>query len=555
MRGELRLANEKATNMQTHELEIKSQYVANEQELKQSKKMVEWCNEELQRKNNQFTEYRREKSEQLGRLQTQCENLSSEKNSLEVKCVNLQNRIDELETKAQSLIEKNRDFENRKILAEQQFKNEMSSQKKLSDLYKGKSEELVKQNDELEHLVRDLETQLFKMKEEAEVTLGRWNEQYSELKTYSDQKELELERLRSEIELVNKDAATLPAGNDQLGLMSETAVAASKIQKSGKTFTQVYSEYTKLQAELIKERSETARLNECLNHIVAEIEQRGPIIQQTRLDYETAKAENDRLATELAIALNKKSEALAHHNDLKASFEEIKKENSLLEKDVNDLSRQIHSLLRHIEQIAPSKLQSLDRSLVDRLSNNIPNANGNESPAEVLISERLVVFKNIDELQNQNQALRRSLRAVSQKLEALETHQKLEADEKHIKEMEDASKLIEGLQEQLKLQNLNIETYVRERDQWRRIAEGRSASSPKRQSENSQPQATVPVNSEYESMYRDLQRDFDTYRKECGHDTQLLKKELTVIQNEKMELNIQVAKLNNQIAYMNGINF
>jgi hypothetical protein len=66
-------------------------------------------------------------------------------------------------------------------------------------------------------------------------------------------------------------------------LLSETAAVAGRILKQndsqensrlGKTVTQMYSDYSKIQKELIKEKSEVARLTDCINHIVAEFEQR-----------------------------------------------------------------------------------------------------------------------------------------------------------------------------------------------------------------------------------------------------------------------------------------
>lgn len=170
-----------------------------------------------------------------------------------------------------------------------------------------------------------------------------------------------------------------------------------------------------------------------------------------------------------------------------------------------------------------------------------------ESGADAIITKRLVVFKNIQELQNQNEALLRSIRSLSAKMEAQELKEQTEMEQKSTAALNESAALIEDLQEQLKRELLNSESYCRERDTWRRIAESKSLTDPSERIV----QETTSLNDM--ASYKELQREFDIYRKECGTDTKLLKDQLDLVQHEKTELTIQVAKLNNQIGYLNGI--
>ena len=45
-------------------------------------------------------------------------------------------------------------------------------------------------------------------------------------------------------------------------------------QKGGKSFTEVYTEYVRQQAELAAQKQECQRLSECLAQILADIEER-----------------------------------------------------------------------------------------------------------------------------------------------------------------------------------------------------------------------------------------------------------------------------------------
>lgn len=128
-----------------------------------------------------------------------------------------------------------------------------------------------------------------------------------------------------------------------------------------------------------------------------------------------------------------------------------------------------------------------------------------ESDSNALISEKLVVFRNIEELQNQNQILRRTVRNLSQKMEEFENDQSRQRDEQLAKEMEDASRAIEALKEQLRVQSLKLDTFVRERDQWKKIAEGRHSPLKDKGSRAPSPGSEILRNVENDNQYKELQ--------------------------------------------------
>lgn len=62
-----------------------------------------------------------------------------------------------------------------------------------------------------------------------------------------------------------------PRGSFSLSPSGQMAVRG---QKSGRSYAEVYGEYMRMQEELAKERSETARLGDCLAQILGDIEER-----------------------------------------------------------------------------------------------------------------------------------------------------------------------------------------------------------------------------------------------------------------------------------------
>ena len=62
--------------------------------------------------------------------------------------------------------------------------------------------------------------------------------------------------------------------------LSPAAAKASALLKSGLSLTQIYSEYVEVSEELVREKEETARLGNLLEHINQELEEKTPALQQ-----------------------------------------------------------------------------------------------------------------------------------------------------------------------------------------------------------------------------------------------------------------------------------
>lgn len=214
-------------------------------------------------------------------------------------------------------------------------------------------------------------------------------------------------------------------------------------------------------------------------------------------------------------------------------------------------------MLRHIEISRTGGqgiqgLRALEQASLQRIMENSDEGIGAESDTQALISERLVVFKNIEELQDQNQVLRRTVRNLSQKMELLEADRSRQRDDAVSKDMDEAVKTIESLQEQLRIQTLKLDTFVRERDQWKKIAETRSgAISPPKEmgSRSASPSVDFTRSIEFERLYKELQYEFEVYRKESNTNVKMLKDQIDGLNQEKIELTIQSARLNTQVNY------
>ncbi|KAJ3105848.1 hypothetical protein HDU97_007492 [Phlyctochytrium planicorne] len=566
-REEIRSLNAQISEMQSKEIQIRMERATRDQENEQLKQNVAWLNDELTRKSEEFKNYRKEKSEVLSQLEIQLENTVQEKRSFETQASSQQERAESLEKRVAELTEKYQEAEKNLLSQELSFKNEMSAQITIASLHKTNSEELNAQVAELKSIVQDMEMAMDELRESRDIAVEQLKIMSEKFQSDLEEKELQVEELSSQIRAINSAALKDLKAAPGMDLISPAAHAASLLQKSGKSFTEIYSEYTKLQDELMLEKSETSRLTECLNHILNELSERAPMIQQLKEDKEAAEKEIERLTDELRKALEAGQVATSASKAVKDQIESLEAKNRMLVQESYDLGRQVQHLVFELENFraGPAGLSS---GAIEDLESDPSDTNSGR-----VISSRLVIFKNISELQLQNQQLRASLRKISDALEREKEHNESTLAQRLAKEMEEATTTLEGVKEQLRLANLKCESYVREREQWKRIAESRGAGSPGR----SLSRPTTPNKNlgdyagvdggvgEFERLYRELQvfplggiellscfkRDFDNFRKETGLDTRTLKEANEALRNEKGELSIQVARLNSSLDHLN----
>lgn len=110
--------------------------------------------------------------------------------------------------------------------------------------------------------------------------------------------------------------------------MSPSAAAASKLIKTGLTYSEVYAKYVSVSEQLANKDEECARLNNYITCIVQEIEEKGPLIKKLREDYsntldanDALKASNDTLLNEVQQLRDANSECRRLEHSAKAENE------------------------------------------------------------------------------------------------------------------------------------------------------------------------------------------------------------------------------------------
>lgn len=234
------------------------------------------------------------------------------------------------------------------------------------------------------------------------------------------------------------------------------------------------------------------------------------------------------------------------------------RENDLLQKQLEDLGRQVQSLLREIGRREDPTIPSDDD--LDQMP---------QEPAEnieAVITNNLVLFRSIGGLQEQNQKLLKIVRELGAKMEAEEKDYREAMEKEQGEAVREAHEAIQELAAQLERQKKNsevtIQAYMKERDALRSMlnrAERGSGGggSMVNGNMNGYRDASMggPDSGAGNELARELaetQTQFETYRTEMGVDSVRLREEVIAAQREAGHVGALLAKANARIEYLNG---
>lgn len=169
---------------------------------------------------------------------------------------------------------------------ESKFREEQSTQARLIAL-------LESRNAEAQRRVDEVDDEWSKVEKASDAREAELTEKLEGERMKVDALEQRLDDMRAVIDKLGSGELPVLSNGDRAGsssvpgtpgpmgaslngstFLSPTANLAAKFQKTGRTFTEVYADYVRLQAELAAEKQESARLSDCLSQILADIEER-----------------------------------------------------------------------------------------------------------------------------------------------------------------------------------------------------------------------------------------------------------------------------------------
>uniref|UniRef100_A0A7N8WYJ0 Nucleoprotein TPR n=1 Tax=Mastacembelus armatus TaxID=205130 RepID=A0A7N8WYJ0_9TELE len=552
----------KCDELEAAEVNIKYREKRMEQEKELLQSQTSWLNEELKAKSEELLSLSRQKGNEILQLKCTLENKEDELNRLQDQVASLKTSNENLQRQNEDMISKLKEVKEQQTTMEDKFRNELNANIKLSNLYKVSTADSEAKSEELGRAVEELH----KLLKDAGEVLDIFIEGESD-KTVAELKE-RIQGLEKELDNANELLSSSKLRGhlsfpEQMTTMSPTAAAVSKITP-GMKLTELYTAYVESQEQLQLERLENKRVNKYLDDIVKEVEAKAPILKRQR-------DEHERMQKSVASLSAKLEQALKEVERLQKETDEANKRSSLLERDnqrselqLADMAQQVRVLLMELEEARGNHVvQEEEVSSVD------------VSSTSEVISQHLVTFRSVEELQKQNQRLLVALRELSDAQEREEFEATGSKRGELERSLEKAQAELESLKEQRSQQIKMSESIVRQRDMYRVLlaqatgvsfpqqgapSEEFSLTSTPRRSPAATPTSGTPTALvsmatesheavEAKAALRQLQEVFSTYKKERVESDKALMEQNEKLQEQLSDLRSQNAKISTQLEF------
>lgn len=567
-------ANAASTSAQFHKQGL-------QQEIESLKRNNEWLDKELKTKSGEYTKYRKEKSLRINELQRQFDEATSTIDAANRTEVTLRRRLDELSQKADDSFTRIQQLQEDAAKRDESFQVELDAANRLTELTRNSA------NTERQRQ-QDLFAQLESAKEEASEQLGRLS---AELETEHREREgadakiaeleVQVEQLQADLSILQSQASIHNASHQGAngyapstplrGASSPLASPTPSRFKGGLSITQMYSSYNDLKSELEAEKRRSEKLTSTLDDMVQDLETEQPEIEELRADHIRLETEVAEMSSLVEIIGKERDQALKGAKKWEGHLEAKVKEGEVLRQQLRDLSSQVKVFLMevHLRDQGIDALGADDRAHLERLAQGQADGEAMEgtTATDRLISENLVTFRNISELQEQNANLLRITREIGERMEHEEAVQK---QSKRTRDWDDLQQKYERCKDEIKSLMTQSSSYIRERDMFRRmlshrgqLPSGTDATSLFGESANgdAQPKTPTPAGvmnsiedsptireiADYAKLCKDIQAHFDAYRNEAATDRSTLKEQVDGLSKANGELRSEVVRNSSQV--------
>ncbi|KIJ62559.1 hypothetical protein HYDPIDRAFT_93869 [Hydnomerulius pinastri MD-312] len=564
LRSNLRQARQDHQALETQVRELRSTETSNKfkletlsQQLSLAQSETERATTELTAKSEEYARYRRTKHSEFVQLQAAHDALTQKHTSIESSFKAMQSAHASQTHQLTQALAKVQDLQGQLAEQEAAFSTEASGLKRLVTIM----EEREKQ---AKDIVEGIEREWAGVGDRAEKREAALRADAEKERRAREEVEKRMEQLETVLEKMNRGelpvagrGAALPGtpgrasgsqdhtADAMLGL-SPTVAMVSRVQKGGKTFTEVYADYVRLEEDYAKKCAEYDHMDRTLSDVLAQIEERAPILAQQREEYERLQVEATQLATQLSTALSERDANASSLQEVSQKLKKSHQETDLFQHQLTDLGRQVQALLKELGRHADPSIP--------------PDAMLDEMPPlpagtiDAVITNNLVLFRSIPDLQEQNQKLLKIVRELGAKMEAEEREYRETLEQEQSEAVREAHEAIQDLAAQLERQKksseVTIQAYMKERDTFKAML-ARAERSVPHTGVNGGVNGAAPVPSNnLAAELEDVQAQFESYRVEMSMDAVKLREDLTHAQRELGQANASLAKANAKIEYL-----
>lgn len=504
-----------------------------------------------------------EKAEELNIATSQIAHMTESNNSLNA-------RIEEL---SQQLLSHSDEFT--KMM--EKYQKELLAKDRLAELYKKKSEEVLDEQRDITSVVTELKATLKEATDEYGNLETKYKQMEVQFQQEMDEKVKAIDELQDELKNANQLLKTAQQENIDIAVekLCPAAATTSKLIRSGKSLTEIYTLYVNTSEELQSVRKDYEQLKLRFSEVLQEIQEKAPIIQRTEIDLEKATEANGELNHQLENLIRERVDVRHQADELMMKVKSLETQTKELLRDRQDLSRQVCHLLQIIEQARGGQGPSRDNSITSDMS-------GNE-----VITQRLVTFSDIQELQGNNAkllAVVRDLTAKIEEMDELKTHMDQATYEAKI---ENYTRRLQDMQENMELQTRMMEKCISQREHYKKLYNEVNKKGPSKNSsmvdnfmdigdeENTPSASNTSLNSaglnssvvnekikkisdleqkikETDHEMKTLKEEYENYRKEKRQNDEMMQKQFDTLRTELREVTNVNCKLRAQVEHHDG---
>lgn len=551
------------------------------QEIEMLKKSNEWLDNELKTKTTEFKKFRTERISRFNAVQSDLDRLQAEHSALVKSNEDLKDRFGEVSRKYDQSLAKVRDLQNAHDGAEESFRKEMAAQQRLAELWERSAKDAKKR-------VEDLENVLSTERSKKSGDVAKWKAEAERERARADKLQKQLSAIDSELQNSYKGngpdrsltAFTTPQRGGSVStpssaVFSPSARIISDLQKQGTNLVDLYSEFHDTKVRLERERHKNEALRAEMDAILDEMENHAPTILADREEKKRLELELADMSVELEQTQKRLDETTAKVKAADMKSKDDAQEISLLSTQIRDLSRQLQYLLIQNQMLIDNEpaLNATEHAAMQKLldGGSVEEEAGPESDTQRLITQRLVLFKDIIELQKQNENLLKVTRELGTRMEREEREMKRKVENFESSAVEEAKSAISHLQDELKRMEVASEALKRERDMFRRmLSEGRTGDDQEKSAPvlesgyvgsrdfrnedltNYSPlqEQLAKQNEEMAAMLKEVQTSYDAFKTESVTTITSLNKQVTELSDIRGTLQVKLSRAQSQEEYM-----
>ncbi|CAI6325958.1 unnamed protein product [Periconia digitata] len=554
---------EKNQSLETAATSVKFRESNFQQEIELLRKNNEWFETELKTRAADNTKFRKEKNTQIAELQRANADANQTIDSLRTKEASQGKRIEELEQRVEQTLSRVQQLQEEARQSQESFRAELDNARRLASLHQESANTVKKR-------LQEVQEQLNNQGDQAAEEVGRLQAEFesernrateyenkvAELESLLENQESQLAELRNSAQVPATPRRALNGNFDSPGRAGSPIAfspGGSRL-RGGLSMTQLYTENAKLKTEIRAWQEKDEKRARMMNEMLEELEDRQPELEELRQENERLTAAAQEVSSVLDEALKAKEKAQKEARKLQGDHQGLLRQRELDRQLIRDATFQSTFLLyrQRVQEEGVENLSPEEAKFFEETTNNeIPDhlLDEDETATSRILSKHLVLFKDVSQLMAQNQEALRAVREVAARYEGSEAQLKAAEQERNLEELKQLRDKLADYEGQIESLNLRSQSFMKERDMYRRIVTSRGQAPTSAMDESTGGRETptagfgdsvisiagAPI-SDNSEIVKELQTRLDTVKEEYATDRATSKQQVDELVKENRQL-------------------